>query len=29
VAIQMSGGNASGEELRKAMALPCLLEGDC
>ena len=27
VAIQMSGGNASGDELQKAMALPCLLTG--
>jgi len=27
VAVQMSGGNASGEELRRAMEEPCLLEG--
>jgi hypothetical protein len=29
VAIQMSGGNASGTELQQAMALPCLLDGAC
>jgi len=29
VAIQMSGGNASGQELQHAMALPCLLDGIC
>ncbi len=29
VAIQMSGGNASGEELRKAISLPGLLDGTC
>ena len=29
VALQMSGGNASGEELRKAIALPCLTDGSC
>lgn len=29
VAIQMSGGNASGEEIRQAMALPCLVDGCC
>jgi threonine dehydratase len=29
VAIQMSGGNASGVELQKAMALPCLIGGTC
>ncbi len=27
VAVQMSGGNASGAELRVAMALPCLIDG--
>lgn len=27
VAIQMSGGNASGEELKKAMGQPCLISG--
>lgn len=27
VVIQMSGGNASGEELRKAMTMPCLMDG--
>lgn len=27
VAVQMSGGNASGVELREAMALPCLITG--
>ncbi len=29
VAIQMSGGNASGIELQAAMALPCLIDGTC
>ncbi|BBO70085.1 serine/threonine dehydratase [Desulfosarcina alkanivorans] len=29
VAVQMSGGNASGVELQKAMALPCLTDGTC
>ena len=29
VAVQMSGGNASGPELQQAMALPCLLDGAC
>ena len=29
VAVQMSGGNASGEEIRQAMALPCLMDGSC
>lgn len=29
VAIQMSGGNASGDELRTAMSLPCLMDGTC
>ena len=29
VAIQMSGGNASGVELQAAMALPCLIDGTC
>ncbi|WP_319406593.1 threonine/serine dehydratase [uncultured Desulfosarcina sp.] len=29
VAIQMSGGNASGKELQKAMDFPCLLDGSC
>jgi len=29
VAIQMSGGNASGDELRTAMSLPCLMDGSC
>ena len=29
VAIQMSGGNASGEELRQAISLPCLIDGTC
>lgn len=29
VAIQMSGGNASGMELQTAMAQPCLLDGAC
>ncbi len=29
VAIQMSGGNASGSELQAAMALPCLMDGVC
>jgi len=27
VAIQMSGGNASGTELQEAMAQPCLISG--
>jgi len=29
VAIQMSGGNASGTELQQAIALQCLLDGSC
>jgi threonine dehydratase len=29
VAVQMSGGNASGVELKKAMAMPCLIDGTC
>ena len=29
VVVQMSGGNASGNELQKAMGLPCLLGGTC
>lgn len=29
VVIQMSGGNAAGDELRQAMAQPCLLSGEC
>ena len=29
IAIQISGGNASGEELRAAMTHPCLLDGVC
>lgn len=29
VAIQMSGGNASGTEIRQAMDRPCLLDGSC
>jgi len=29
VALQMSGCNAAGPELNKAMALPCLLDGAC
>jgi len=29
VAIQMSGGNASGVELQAAMAMPCLIDGTC
>ena len=29
VVIQMSGGNASGIELQKAMSMPCLIDGAC
>ena len=29
VAVQMSGGNACGEERRQAMALQCLIDGTC
>ena len=29
VAIQMSGGNASGVELQKAMEFQCLIDGTC
>jgi threonine dehydratase len=29
VAIQMSGGNASAEELQNAMVQPCLRDGAC